>query len=73
MDVDLELVETQSLIDELCRRFDDLAVVGLKRRTNCNAEHLRTFYGNFYTVSGLCMEAAQRVARDAGRKDMTDE
>lgn len=64
MSGDLELIETDALLEELFSRFDHACFVGLKDRDDSTYAVRIRWHGNSYTVSGLCQRASMRAIED---------
>lgn len=58
--MDLELVETNALLDELLKRFDHVVFVGLKGHTVEKQKMAARSYGNPFTCAGLAHLIAKK-------------
>lgn len=59
--VDLNIVETQALIDEMVNRYDALVVIGWKNLGEGKSEQLTQFNGSRHLVMGLVHEAEVKL------------
>lgn len=74
-DADLSLVSTDSLIEELQRRYDGLLVVREKHPTKGSADVLYDWHGGISRCIGLAVRAQARLTEkaDADPHDMDAE
>jgi hypothetical protein len=56
--MDIELVTTDEIFEELCRRFNHCIFCGLNERSDDEVMIVRKISGNSHTCAGLAYEAA---------------
>jgi hypothetical protein len=61
--MDLELVETNDLVEELFKRFDHVIFAGMKGHTIDKQKVAARSYGNPFACSGLCQMVSQECVR----------
>lgn len=59
--MELELVETSELLDELLRRFDHAAFAGVKGHDEDRLAVVGRYKGNAFTVAGLAQSIGLRA------------
>jgi hypothetical protein len=57
-DVQLEFVDTETLVRELLHRFDHAVFVGMNRPVDGRSEITRRWYGNSHTCCGLAHDVS---------------
>lgn len=62
--MDLELVETSELLDELLRRFDHVVFAGLKEMDSGRYANSSRWKGCHFTCSGAAQMLSERVIRE---------
>lgn len=62
--MNLELITTDDLIDELTRRHEHTVFIGTKRIRKNKYETIRYFNGNHHVLLGLCAEVSNAVLID---------
>lgn len=61
-EADLSLTDTDDLLDEVCKRFDSSAFIGLKEGVS-DSENLveSRFDGDLHRVAGLCLDLSNQA------------
>jgi len=62
--MDLELVDTDDMIDELHKRFDHSVFVGMKDTSDTAAVTKRRWKGEAHTLAGLCYDVSMCILQD---------
>ena len=77
--MNVELIETKALIEELISRFDHAVFVGMKVRDlpddpeNCRAYEMKRFKGEHRTCQGLIHAAIALIDRERAREESEDD